>query len=44
MTSVAISKDDKYIISSSWDNSIKIWERETGITIETLEGHSSTVS
>ncbi len=26
MTSVALSNDDKYIISGSLDNSIKIWE------------------
>ncbi len=42
MTSVAFSWDDKYIISGSWDNSIKIWERETGMEIQTLKEHSET--
>ncbi len=42
MTSVAISKDDKYIISGSKDKSIKIWEQ--GKEIQTLEGHSHGVT
>ncbi len=44
MTSVAFSKDDKYIISGSDDNSINIWERETGSEIQTLKGHSDRVT
>ncbi len=44
MTSVAFSKDEKHIISGSRDNSIKIWERETGSEIQTLKGHSDTVT
>ncbi len=44
MTSVAFSKDDKYIISGSEDKSIKIWERETGREIKTLKGHSHMVT
>ncbi len=44
MTSVAFSKDGKYIVSGSWDKSIKIWERETGNQIQTLKGHSSGVT
>ncbi len=39
MTNVAFSKDDKYIISGSGDNSIKIWERETGSEVRTFKGH-----
>ncbi len=44
MTIVAFSKNDKYIISGSSDNSIKIWERETGSEIKTLIGHSGGVT
>ncbi len=44
MTSVVISKDDKYIISGSWDNSIKIWERETGNELQTIKVHSDKVN
>jgi WD40 repeat protein len=44
VTSVAFSKDDKYIISGSDDNSIKIWERETGSEIQILKGHSDKVT
>ncbi len=44
MTSLAFSKDVKYIISGSLDNSIKIWERETGSEIQTLIGHNDAVT
>ncbi len=44
MTSIAFSKDDKYIISGSEDKSIKIWELETGNEIKTLNGHSDWVT
>ncbi len=44
MTSVAFSKDEKCIISGSWDESIKIWERETGMEIQTLKGNSGGVT
>ncbi len=39
MTSVVFSKDDRYIISGSNDNSIKIWERESGNEVRSLEKH-----
>ncbi len=44
MTSVAFSKDDTYIISGSYDGSIKIWNRENGNEIQTLNGHSKEVT
>jgi WD40 repeat protein len=44
VTSIAFSKDDKYIISGSEDKSIKIWELETGNEIKTLNGHSDWVT
>ncbi len=44
VTSVAFSNDDKYIISGSWDEFIKIWERETGSESQTLKGHSDRVT
>ncbi len=43
MTSVAISKDDRYIISGSSDFTIKIWESDNGNLIRTLIGHSDEV-
>ena len=28
------------IVSSSWDETVKIWSRETGACLHTLEGHT----
>ena len=41
--SVAISSDNKYIISGSFDNTIKIWDMEKKELIYTLTGHTSSV-
>ena len=41
--SVAYSPDGTKIISSSWDNTIKIWDANTGQCLKTLEGHSETI-
>ena len=43
ITSVAYSPDGKKIISGSWDNTIKIWDANTGECLKTLEGHSNVV-
>jgi len=42
--SLAFSPDGKYLASGAHDNSIKLWDVETGREIITLLGHSSTVS
>ncbi|MEM9544509.1 MAG: TIR domain-containing protein [Bacteroidota bacterium] len=39
----AISPDGKNIVSSSYDNTIKIWELATGRNLATLEGHTDDV-
>ena len=36
VNSIALSKDGKYLISGSSDNSIKIWDYENGRKIVTL--------
>ena len=41
VNSVAISSDNKYIVSGSGDKTIKIWNLESGQEIKTLNGHSS---
>ena len=42
--SVAYSPDGTKIISGSRDNTIKIWDANTGQCLKTLEGHSNMIS
>ncbi|BBD69310.1 WD-40 repeat-containing protein [Nostoc commune NIES-4072] len=37
--SLAISADGKMLVSGSWDQTIKIWQLETGGLLHTLKGH-----
>ena len=43
VSSVAFSSDGAMIASGSWDNTVKIWDVETGAEIHTLTGHHGTV-
>ncbi|WP_414541409.1 WD40 repeat domain-containing protein [Nostoc sp. CCY0012] len=40
---VAFSRDGKTLASASWDQSIKIWDLQTGKLLHTLLGHTSRV-
>ena len=42
--SASYSPDGRYIVSASWDNTIKIWESSTGNLVRTLEGHTNWVN
>ncbi|GBD51975.1 hypothetical protein D3800_02345 [Microcystis aeruginosa NIES-298] len=42
--SVNFSPDGKTLVSGSWDNTIKLWNVETGQEIRTLKGHDSYVN
>ena len=44
VSSVTITPDGKYIVSGSWDRTIKIWDIKTAECLNTLEGHSNYVS
>ncbi len=44
ISSVAISSNDKYIVSGSDDKSVRVWELENGQVFKELFGHSDCVS
>ena len=43
INSVSFSSNEKYLLSCSMDNTIKIWDVSTGLLIRTLEGHNHSV-
>ena len=44
VTSVAISPDGKTIISGSEDNTVQVWDAQTGAALRTLEEHEGSVT
>jgi len=42
--SVQFSHQDRYLITGSQDNQIRIWDIESGKTLQILEGHEGTVT
>jgi S1-C subfamily serine protease len=44
VNSVVISSDKKRVITGSWDNTIKVWNAQTGQLEQTLVGHESLVN
>jgi WD40 repeat protein len=41
---VAVTPDGRHVISGSDDNTLRVWDLETGQELRTLEGHTDTVS
>ncbi|MBN2546968.1 MAG: PD40 domain-containing protein [Spirochaetes bacterium] len=42
--SIAFSPDGKYIISASWDKTLKLWDVSTGKELRTFQGHYNKVT
>jgi WD40 repeat protein len=43
VASVAFSPDGKYVLSGSWDDTLKLWNVETGREIRTFTGHRDNI-
>jgi WD40 repeat protein len=41
---VAVTADGRFVLSASWDKTVKIWDLATGQIIGTLVGHRSHVT
>jgi len=44
VNSLSYNSTGKYLVSGSWDNTLRLWEAETGKLLRTLEGHTSRVN
>lgn len=44
VSSVAITPDSKYILSGSWDETLKLWDVLTGKEVRTFTGHTGWIS
>ncbi|KAG6862821.1 hypothetical protein C0993_001362, partial [Termitomyces sp. T159_Od127] len=44
VTSVAFSPDGNYIVSGSWDKSVRVWNSATGVELQQLNGHTNIVT
>ncbi|MFH0992113.1 MAG: caspase family protein [bacterium] len=43
LTSAVFSRDEKYVLTGSWDNTAKLWDASTGREIRTFAGHSERI-
>lgn len=44
ITALAVTPDGRQIVSGSYDNTIKVWDLESGQLLRTLSGHKAGIS
>jgi WD40 repeat protein len=43
VSSVAISTDNRRLVSGSYDHTVKLWDFASGTLLNTMEGHKSRI-
>jgi WD40 repeat protein len=43
VTSLAFSPNGRWLATGSWDKTIKIWDVQTGLEVQTLVGHDRSI-
>jgi len=41
VSAVAVSPDGRFIVSGSWDRTVKVWDAQSGALLRSLKGHTS---
>ncbi len=44
VTAVASSRDGKFVLTGSEDNTVRMWDRSTGVCVRVFEGHQNSVT
>jgi WD40 repeat protein len=44
VTGVAVTPDGRFVLSASYDNTVKVWELNSGKEVRTFTGHTDYVT
>lgn len=44
LTAIVCSRDGRYVLTGSEDNTVRMWDRSTGVCVRVFEGHTNSVT